>query len=188
MIGDGFQHIKHLDGLTKCTVSINSNGNPRIADIANLHHIRWLTLRVPDSQLDKVGSLSTPSLYIRGTDISDRGLAHLAGLTNVRGLYLDNCPITDQGLLSVGTISQLEFLTLNRTTITDYGIARLANLRCLRVLELDGTAVSDLGLRNLYCSSNLEEVRLRLNAKITQNGVNELRKRLPRASVYADSS
>lgn len=98
VIGHGFRHIKHLDDLTKFTLSMDPKGHPRVADLADLPHIKWLTLRIPDSQLDKVPSLSFPSLCIMGDDITDEGLAHIAGLDNLRGLYLEGCPITDHGL------------------------------------------------------------------------------------------
>ena len=57
-------------------------------------------------------------------NITDSGLEHLEGLTNLKtlGLY-DGKSITDSGLVSLKELTSLQNLQLMETQITDSGVA-----------------------------------------------------------------
>ena len=68
-------------------------------------------------------------MNLNGTRITDAGLVHLSGLTNLRDLWLTG---TGVGLTGTG--------------VTDAGLVHLSGLKKLEVLDLDGTGVTDSGL------------------------------------------
>ena len=62
---------------------------------------------------------------LSGTEVTDAGLVHLAGLTALERLYLRGTQITNAGLAHLTGLTALEFLTLFRTQVTDVGVAEL---------------------------------------------------------------
>ncbi len=59
------------------------------------------------------------------TQITDAGLAHLAGLTQLRDLCLQGTQITDAGLKHLAGLTQLRELHLENTQIMDDGVKKL---------------------------------------------------------------
>jgi hypothetical protein len=57
--------------------------------------------------------------------ITDGGLEHLKGLTNIRTLNLLNTKVTDKGLESLSGLTTLQFVNAAGTQITDQGIKSL---------------------------------------------------------------
>ena len=64
-------------------------------------------------------------LNLSSTEITDEGLMHLKGLTNLRGLDLWRTQITDAGLLHLKGLTKLQNLDLRDTKVTDAGVAEL---------------------------------------------------------------
>jgi Leucine-rich repeat (LRR) protein len=52
-------------------------------------------------------------------------------------LNLDNTRITDEGLKHLAGMTQLEELNLSNTQVTDAGVASLAKFRALKTLKLN---------------------------------------------------
>ena len=99
--------------------------------------------RIEDGDLRfLVGMSSVTALDLRGTAISDRGVAHLAKLSGLRTLDLGDTAITDAALAHLGGLTNLESLNLEGTAITDAGLGALAELPKLEILRLAGTRVS----------------------------------------------
>ena len=98
------------------------------------------------------------SLHLGGTDVTDAGLAHLAGLASLQRLHLE------------------------KTRVTDAGLAHLAGLENLSYLNLYQTAVTDAGLAHLEGLKNLKSVYL-WQSKVTPDGAERLRKALPECEV-----
>lgn len=80
-------------------------------------------------------------LQIDGAQITDRGLACLACLTQLRDLdFRDTCgetQVTDAGLSEILRLSNLRFLNLSGTRVTGSGLGCLVALRKLEYLELN---------------------------------------------------
>ena len=62
---------------------------------------------------------------LRGTKITDAGLVHLKGLTELQKLNLSRSNITDAGLVHLKGLTGLVALDVGNTKITDAGIAEL---------------------------------------------------------------
>ena len=57
--------------------------------------------------------------------------------------------ITDAGLLHLHGLSQVQWLSLQRTQVSDVGLAHLRGLHHLEAISLDGTQITDAGLVHL---------------------------------------
>jgi hypothetical protein len=77
--------------------------------------------------------------------ISDDGLKHLSGLTNLEWLEIDRTRISDDGLKHLSGLTNLVWLALDGTDITDDGLKHLSSLTNLQRLSLCGTQVTDDG-------------------------------------------
>lgn len=86
--------------------------------------------------------------------ITDAGLDHLRGLTEVRRLALWNTGITDAGLAKLDHMQKLEALDVNTTKVTLPGLARFAKLKHLETL-IHGFVVDDEGIEVLSRFPNL---------------------------------
>ncbi len=83
------------------------------------------------------------------TKVTDKGLAHLAGMTSLTRLHLENTAVTDAGLDSLKGLTNLEYLNLYGTPVTDAGIAKLAGLKNLKKLFIWQTKATDAGATKL---------------------------------------
>ena len=81
-------------------------------------------------------------LDLKNTGITDAGLEHLSGLTNLKRLHLEKTKITDAGLEHMKGLGELEYLNLYGTAVTDAGLEHLKGLGKLRNLYLWQTGVS----------------------------------------------
>ncbi|MGE3315564.1 MAG: hypothetical protein AB7O26_10650 [Planctomycetaceae bacterium] len=132
-----------------------------------------------------------------GGDVTDAGLAHLAGLPrlqtlSVRRVRLDgsalskfsaSTPLTvvdfeltefgDSALAELAKFSTLRDIRLRKTRVTDAGLTPLLKLPRLRRIDLDGTAVTDAGLDHLAKLGRIEEIDLS-DTSITDAGIMKL--------------
>jgi hypothetical protein len=128
---------------------------------------------------DLIGIKHSPDLTVLApTQVTNRGLAHLAGMDQLRKLHLNRTAVSDRGLRHLAGLSGLRELHLSRTRITDAGLAHLAGLAQLRFLGISGTEVTDAGLVHLKELQNLRELDLSLN-DVSDKGVAFLAKALP---------
>ncbi len=64
-------------------------------------------------------------LVLDHTRISDAGLAHREGLTQLTWIYLSDAPVTDAGLEHLRGLTKLRALVLWNTAVTEAGVQRL---------------------------------------------------------------
>jgi hypothetical protein len=81
--------------------------------------------------------------------VTDAGLEHLKGLTQLRTLILDSTKVTDAGLEHLKGLTQLQELYLEQTQVTDAGLEHLEGLTQLHYVELLYTRVTDKGVKRL---------------------------------------
>ena len=76
-----------------------------------------------DAELGRIVGLrsSRTELYLTGTGVTDVGLIHLEGLTDLRELYLSDTAVTDAGLVHLEGLTSLQHLSLSDTAVTDAG-------------------------------------------------------------------
>jgi hypothetical protein len=81
---------------------------------------------IVDEVLEQVGMLTTlVTLNLEYTEITDAGLAHLAGLEHLNTLILRGAEITDKGLAHLETLKTLTVLDIEFAPVTEQGVARL---------------------------------------------------------------
>jgi hypothetical protein len=118
-----FQTIVHVD-LSNCPVTDEC--------------LDWLR-RLPDLETFHVGTstFGVPIPTIERT------------LENAEYLNLSRTPVTDQGLRHLAGCSNLKTLFLRKTRVTDAGLRRLHRMSSLHVIWLTGTEVTPDGVREL---------------------------------------
>jgi hypothetical protein len=139
--------------------------------------------RISDAGLAHLAGLKQlKSLVFNGTQITDGGLAHLTGLNQLQELDLGIFEITDAGIAHLAGLPRLKDLILSDTQITDDGLAHLAGLTQLQSLVLDRSQITDAGLAHLAGLSQLQSLSLR-GTIVTDDGVKKLQKALPNCEI-----
>jgi Leucine-rich repeat (LRR) protein len=81
--------------------------------------------------------------------VTDAGLAHVRGLTNLIQLGLYDTGIGDEGLVNLEDLTSLTTLVLGKTRVSNAGVKHLQRLTTLTELALSGLPVNDAGLAQL---------------------------------------
>jgi len=117
-----------------------------LKEVAQLSNLRWLRIRTGGfwgpglAELAQMPRLERLCLWGK-TQITDRHIAHLEGLTQIKSLTLwAGCSnLTDAGLASIGKLRSLEELHFIGTPrLTPAGVAHLKNLKNLRKVDFGG--------------------------------------------------
>jgi Leucine Rich Repeat (LRR) protein len=102
-----------------------------------------------EHELIHIGHLGRLRVLDIDTQVTDAGLAHLTGLTNLRQLDLRGTHATDAGLAHLKRLTNLSKLDLRGTHVTDAGLAHLKRLTNLSKLDLRGSQVTYAGRKEL---------------------------------------
>jgi hypothetical protein len=137
------------------------------------------SIEFDDSEMENFDWLDVrESLSIAGTQITDKGLAHLSGNVRLRALDLHGTCVTGMRLRHLSPLANLRQLDISSTKVRDDEISALANLTQLVELDASETQFGNTGLRHLERLHNLESLRLD-STKVTDVGLQPL-KQLPR--------
>jgi hypothetical protein len=132
------------------------------------------TQNVTDAGIKHLAGLSELRLLdLKDTQVTDAGMASLAGLKNLEVLDLLNTHVGDAGLAHLEGLSKLEMLSLDGTNVTDAGLPHLAGLSKLKWLYLSNTGVTDAGLAHLQNLKQLEWLFLS-DTQMTDQGLESL--------------
>jgi hypothetical protein len=112
-----------------------------------------------------------------GPSIKDPELDYLAG-TNIIDLYLKGTEITDAGLAKIADLRLLLLDADGVRGITDVGAERLGCIRSLKWLYLNGTKITDKGLDHFMHLTDLQELQVK-GTQVTPRGIERLKKALP---------
>jgi hypothetical protein len=121
-------------------------------------------------------------LILNNREITNAGMRHLSGLTNLEVLHLRGTAVGDEGLVHLSPLAKLRFLVLEGTAVTDAGMAHVSGLPKLEFLLLSRTSVTDAGLPHLSGLKNLKLLDLRTTF-VTSQGIEKLQKALPRCNI-----
>ena len=110
-------------------------------------------------------------VVLRGTEVRDDALKHLAHLTGLQGLDLSYTLITDEGLKHLNAMTSLKNLGLDGTQLGDPGLANIKGMTSLESLDLKGTNITDAGMVHL---KSLKDFRHLLITGIGDEGVAHL--------------
>ena len=138
----GLVHLKGLTGLQ--TLGL---GGTKITDagLVHLKGMQLMQLLIPvgaqtdlglkhylaalETQPPRLWSRFRPAdtvlLLLPGWRITDAGMVHLKGLTNLQSLDLRKTKITDAGLVHLKGLNKLQWLYLMGTKVTDAGVSDL---------------------------------------------------------------
>jgi 5-hydroxyisourate hydrolase-like protein (transthyretin family) len=146
--------LSTLPKLQRLTVPGSEFTDEGIAYLADMKQLRWLMIgtrksHITDAGVAHLAGLSNlDALNLMGARLSDGGLKELSGLSKLKQLHLSgggDAPeaITDQGLQTIESLTNLEGLTLRNSRITEAGLKSLATLKRLRSLGLGSPLLSD---------------------------------------------
>ncbi len=124
----------------------------KLAKLADLVHLDLGKCQITDAGLDHlVGLTQLESLTIEDNQsITDAGIAKLATLTKLNSLNVGTTKITDKSLEIAGKLPALEKLSIaHAADITDAGLSNLDGLKNLKEVWLPGTAVTPAGVKKL---------------------------------------
>jgi Leucine-rich repeat (LRR) protein len=130
---DSFQVVVHID------LSGEDFADEDLRHLRQFRNLRRLSLadtKVGDAGLEHIAELrELEMLYLRGCDrITNDGLRHLQGLTNLRDLTITSDQVTNDGIQHLAGLKNLESLDLSEVSITDEGVKHLHGLTRLKLL------------------------------------------------------
>jgi hypothetical protein len=171
-----FQQVARLSRLEQLTPHVSVRDED-IKRIAGLRRLKWLDLMDPTPELtDKalevlVQMPSMEALSICDASITDRGLAALANMRQLKELTLGPLPFcsirnsrfhfTDEGITRLESLTNLVCLELDCPTLSTEGLRHVAKLTKLKRLKLNGRGITDNDLGLLASLPNLESLELR---------------------------
>lgn len=104
---------------------------------------------IGDEQLVDLNAISEVIwLNLAGTEITNDGLKHLAGLP-LQKLHLERTKIGDDGLQHLKSFTDLTYLNLYDTQVTDAGLEHLKDLKNLKRLFVWKSGVTEEGIKKL---------------------------------------
>jgi hypothetical protein len=153
---------------------------PKLQRVSNL---RWLELRstaITDASLDRIAELTQlKRLLIRSsangserTQITDKGLAELHTLSDLRLLSLEKCTINGSAFEHLGALRRLDELDLRDTEFNDSAARHLQQFPRLKYLNLWKTQTTDAAMSEILQLNRLEQ--LFLSDNLTDSAVTDL--------------
>ena len=147
-----------------------------IESLQQLPHLEELTLDTAEFNTDAAlgylrANKSLRKLVLRGTDVTDVGMPHVATLAELRTLDLSHTMLGDVGIESLPALTRLEELNLGGSRVSGINLHMLKLLPNLRKLSLRGiqrrnasacwtATITDLDLDTIAALKNLEELDL----------------------------
>ena len=138
--------------------------------------------KVTDAGLQHLKGLTQLKTVHLPEAITDAGLAHLQGLTQLQLLSLSETKVTDAALEQIKDLGQLKALFLKKTNVTDAGLKDLRGLSRLERLDLSETKVTDAGLEHLKGLATLKTLSL-AGTQVSEAGVKSLQAALPQCKI-----
>lgn len=138
-------------------------------------------LRLSGNYIRDIGPLlDIPKLRV--LDLSNNMISDIRPLMSMTTLeHLNLAGNKISSITALSQLKQLKELVLNGNDID--GTQNLAKLSALKILGLKDTGISDADLERLYNLKKLTVLALENNPDITESGVNQLKKKLPRCKV-----
>jgi internalin A len=119
-------------------------------------------------------------IIVPGDDVTDAGVAHLAGLKRLRLLLITNSKLTDDGLISFGSLADMEWLLIEGQGFSDQGLAHVRGMTRLKLLALTEPRqrkrhprITDDGLKALAGMTELSKVMLHVS-QVSDEGIDRL--------------
>jgi hypothetical protein len=151
-----------------------------LTEVPRLQVLELCGPRITDKGLAHIGNLSQiKRLTLYETQVTTTGLSAFPIGKNLEELYLGGGTVNDASLKDINRLTNLRLLAIHRSSaITDASMTHLANHGRLKVLEVFKTSITDKGLVNLRSLPQLRELTLN-STLISDTGLRQLAE-LPR--------
>lgn len=129
------------------------------------------------------------SLYLAQRVLTDECLKEIGDLKELSNLHVGatGSLITDAGIAHLVGLSQMKQLTLHGTGLSDAGVKQLIGLKGLTWLNISDTTVSDASIETLGKFDRLIELNLK-GTRITEAGFKKLQAALPKCKIDWEDS
>jgi WD40 repeat protein len=160
----------------KAVTAVGRSGGTVETAEGHVIRARFLNARVADADLARLKDFPhLQRLELLGCPVTDAGLAHVAGLKDLRELIVGrSLKVTDAGLEHLKGPSRLERLDVPSSGVTGAGLRHLRGLSRLRSLNLKHNAISDEGVRELKALTGLRYLEMR-NTGMTDARLGQLK-------------
>lgn len=165
---------------SKFTFAITNAGFAHIANCKKLEQLVVNTihpLQVTDDGLKALAGLTelrVVNFSGGGRWLTDKGLVHLSGLTNLEELWLDfNVNVGDGAMNAVSNLKKLRVLRFHQAPVTDAGVAKIQGLTELQDLQLGRSRVGDAAMETIGTFTKLKLLDLQ-QTQVTDAGLAHL--------------
>ena len=185
--------LKNCDNILRLDLGGSAITDAGMATVGTLENLEYLSVRncrltdaglVPLSNLRKLRSMNLETNLVNsGYQFTEKGIQHLAQLTELRQLNLGFAELNDRSMAHLADLTNLESLSLLDSSVADNGLRRLQGMKKLQRLNLWRCVnLTDEGLSHL---SSLPRLRLidAVYTKMTKEGVQKLQEKLPELKV-----
>ncbi len=167
--GDGLRALAGTESLTR--LYINSCPNLATEDAASL-----------------LGLPNLETLHVHGNGWGPAAAEPIGRLTSLRNLSLDENPLGDEGIAHLAGLRQLRELRAWDVGMTDASVEAIVGMRTLQILSIGGNpGITDASIPLLSRMDSLRELQVGASG-ITLAGIQKLQAALPNCVVYAHTS
>ena len=156
--------IKSLRSLDLCYSGVKNTHLSHLSNLPSLEEINLDSCPVGDWSLahfaDNNVMPNLKSLDLADTDVTDRGLVHIAKLKKLEHLSLFYCEISNAGLRYISQMESLQVLNLDSRDIGDSGMFFLRNLKNLKCLDVFSGRITNTGCSHIGKIKSLETLEL----------------------------
>jgi uncharacterized protein (TIGR02996 family) len=177
----GARALRKFEHLRELALSCSRVDSPGVRAIAENTGIEVLDLTgVEDDDLDALRGLSrVRDLRLPACQITGTGIENFPLLTELR---LRHAQVTDAGMACLAGLPRLQFLDICNTEITGETLKHLSGAKWLEYLYAANTAIRDEHLPALHGLKHLHTISL-VETQVTKKGAARLRAALPKAEV-----
>lgn len=162
---EDMRHIasfRHLRGISCASDTLSGEWLKHLRGCKDLRLVRLALPRITDAQLSHLATMtSVERVYLLGAHkITDKGLASLRNLPNLKVLCITRSQVQGNGLRDFKSATSLQKLWLSGSSVNDEGCRYIAQMTNLRSIDLSRTCISDAGIRILTPLRNLQSISL----------------------------
>ena len=177
----GLRHLADLSNLQELSINsrkdypIDAKSLGHLADLTDLQSLDFGYCEITDEAMPIIGKFrELRRLDLRGSRITDAGMAQLSDLGKIKDLNLGDCEaVTDAGIRVISNFRDLKSLSLTGTQLTDAGISAFHSHSGLNNLSMAGTHILDEGVASLIELTNLKTLDLS-NTAVTDQAMKSI--------------
>ena len=177
----GFSHLPRLSSLKQLELifcELNDKGLAHFSSSVNLQELNLSHCdSITDEGLRGLKDLKLTSLNLNNNQVSDRGLVHLEGLSELNHLELSDTEVTGRGFASLAKLLNLAKLVMATTLRLDpHAFSQLKELPLLQSIDLSQSDIYDETVDDLLTLRSSISLDLS-KACITEHHYNRLKEK-----------